>query len=143
MSYARGPEPYDLLMSVRLPMVPQSAETARRQVRVALDSHGAEKDAIDTAELLASELVTNGLLHARGLAGSELVLSLIRDGGSVIIEVHDPSRELPYAISPPDGMSESGRGLFLVAALSTDHGIHLTEEAGKVVWCELPVWPAP
>jgi hypothetical protein len=38
----------------------------------------------------------------------------------------------------PDPNEESGRGLFLVAALSTRWDWYLTQEpAGKVVWCEV------
>lgn len=140
MPCVRGQEESMLLMGVRLPMVPQSAEVGRKHVRETLELHCADKEAIDNAELLTSELVTNGLLHA-ARPGRELILSLMRDGDRSIIEVHDPSRDLPYAATPPDELSESGRGLFLVAALSTDYGIHLTEQVGKVVWFELIAWP--
>ncbi len=38
----------------------------------------------------------------------------------------------------PDPQEEGGRGLFLVAALSTRWDWYLTQEpTGKVVWCEI------
>ncbi|MCW2901300.1 MAG: hypothetical protein JWO67_3565 [Streptosporangiaceae bacterium] len=127
------------LESSRLPMRPQSAQVARRRVRETLELFGADPAVIDDAELLTSEVVTNGLVHA-ARPGGEMRLLIFRDGDRVTVEVHDPSRALPHPDGAPDMLSESGRGLFLVKSLAADHGAHRTEGGGKAVWFQVLAW---
>ena len=105
----------------------------------------------DSTELLVSELVTNAV---KATAGQEdqtaLRLQLSSDNVRVLIEVWDadPQPPVPKDLSEdgtPDPQEEGGRGLFLVAALSTRWDWYLTQEpTGKVVWCELgPEPPEP
>jgi anti-sigma regulatory factor (Ser/Thr protein kinase) len=128
------------LESSRLPMRAESARVARRRVRETLELFDAAPDAIDDAELLTSELVTNGIVHA-GAYGSALKLYLMRDDQRLIVEVHDPSRRVPYLLAEPDDFSESGRGLMIVDKIAADRGVRLTPQGGKVIWFELPAWP--
>jgi anti-sigma regulatory factor (Ser/Thr protein kinase) len=120
----------------------ESAGAARRRVRETLHLFDADPGAIDDAELLTSEVVTNGIVHARP-HGPALELFLIRAGDRLLVEVHDPSRSVPYLVAPKDTLRESGRGLPIVAELAADHGVRLTERNGKVVWFEVVAWPAP
>ena len=62
------------LESSRLPMRAESAGVARRRVRETLQLFDADPTMIDDAVLLTSEVVTNGLVHARP-HGSALELS--------------------------------------------------------------------
>ncbi|MFI0448129.1 ATP-binding protein [Actinomadura sp. 6N118] len=136
-------EELSVLLSVRLPACPAAVEVARHQVRGVLELYEADAAAMDNAELLTSELVTNGVVHVgRKRPGTELGLSLIRDGDRLLTEVHDPSRDLPHARDEVGELRESGWGLLMVATVAHDHGVHLTEGAGKVVWFELVAWPA-
>ena len=70
-------------------------------------------------------------------------LRLSGDNARVLIEVWDadPRPPAPRDLGEdgtPDLQEEGGRGLFLVAALSTRWDWYLTQEPpGKVVWCEL------
>ena len=53
-----------------------------------------------------------------------------------------PAPKDPGEDGTPDPQEEGGRGLFLVAALSTHWDWYLTQEpTGKVVWCELDAEP--
>ncbi len=92
----------------------------------------------DDAALVASELVTNAVVHA----GTEVHLTcrLEEDTGALVVEVadHHPAR------APQDGAPEApahdtpeyGRGLRLVAALAESWGI--TYRPGtKTVWARL------
>lgn len=96
----------------------------------------------DTIELLVSELVTNAV---KTTAGHEAAvrLRLSSDHTRVLIEVWDadPLPPLPKDLGEdgiPDPQEEGGRGLFLMAALSTRWDWHPTGEPdGKVVWCEV------
>lgn len=88
-------------------------------------------DLVDDAILVASELTTNAVLHAGGLAG----VTVVPHADGVRIEVHDGTRVPPVmALESPESMT--GRGLRLVAAVSTQWGAHPTE-SGKVVWADL------
>ncbi|MFI1957135.1 SpoIIE family protein phosphatase [Streptomyces althioticus] len=93
----------------------------------------------DEAALVASELVTNAVVHA----GTEVHLTcrLEEDTGALVVEVADrhPSRAPrdDAAEAPAFDIPEYGRGLRLVAALAESWGV--TYRAGsKTVWARLP-----
>jgi anti-anti-sigma factor len=75
------------------------------------------QDTIDQAELLADELVTNAILHAR----TPLRLQLELRGDRLQISVHDQSPRLLRLVAP-DSEGESGRGLRLVEELASSWG---------------------
>ncbi len=89
-------------------------------------------DVVADAELVASELVTNAVLHA----GTDIVVRLRTTGSTVRIEVEDGSSVTP--VRPiASTQSMTGRGLALVAGLSRELGVDRTD-GGKIVWCVLP-----
>ncbi|KAA6212399.1 PAS domain S-box protein [Streptomyces albofaciens JCM 4342] len=112
------------------PPRPESVASARRFVRAALA--GADPHAVGTAELLASELVTNAVLHAR----TEIAVSARAVDGEVRVRIGDrqpcralvPQRSLPYA--------GPGQGLALVEELASAYGVENGDE-GKTVWFAL------
>jgi anti-sigma regulatory factor (Ser/Thr protein kinase) len=89
----------------------------------------------ETAELLASEIITNAVQAAGKLRSAEP--SVIRiwvtcDGNSLVIRVWDASDDMPIRHeAAPDQIG--GRGLMLIEALSKDWGAY-RETEGKVVW---------
>ncbi|MFJ1752722.1 ATP-binding protein [Kitasatospora sp. NPDC088134] len=105
--------------------------TVRRRLRDALDHWGVPELA-DTAELLASELVTNALVHT----GKDAVLDAVLTGEQRLrVEVRDRTSHLPGRRHPGEDAT-SGRGLLLVEALADDWGVQLRGD-GKVTWFEL------
>src|ERR1044072_5932634 len=105
---------------------------ARRFVRGAPESVGADPVGIETAELLTDELVTNAIVHAR--CKSYL---FIRAAKSVVrVEVTDPDDRLP-TMSAPGTDDVSGRGLVIVNGLASAWGVERTKDGGKTVWFEL------
>jgi serine phosphatase RsbU (regulator of sigma subunit) len=108
-----------------------SARRARMLVRRRLRRWGLT-DLIPTAELLASELVTNAVRYAQG----GIALRLVREGG-LVCEVLDDSAALPRLRHASDE-DERGRGLQVVSQLAQKWGARRTL-SGKVVWCELPL----
>ncbi|MFD8418779.1 SpoIIE family protein phosphatase [Streptomyces sp. NPDC059466] len=83
----------------------------------------------DTTELIVSELVTNAVRHGAGA----ITLRLIRHE-VLVCEVTDTSDSVPRLrhARPTD---EGGRGLFLVAQLSSRRGTRHSS-VGKTVWAE-------
>jgi serine phosphatase RsbU (regulator of sigma subunit) len=108
-----------------------SARRARMLVRRRL-KRWELPELIPTAELLASELVTNAVRYAQG----SIALRLVREGG-LVCEVFDDSAALPRLRHASDE-DERGRGLQVVSQLAQRWGARRTL-SGKVVWCELPL----
>jgi anti-sigma regulatory factor (Ser/Thr protein kinase) len=97
----------------------------------------------DTAELLISELVTNGVKAAEAADQKPPVqLRLSGNRACLLIEIWDGNTQPPV----PRGLendipaleAEGGRGLLLVETLSERWGWYPTRNPeGKVTWCEL------
>jgi anti-sigma regulatory factor (Ser/Thr protein kinase) len=133
---------WPLRSSLQLGALPTAVACARLHARLVLREWGLQS-AADTAELLISELTTNGITAAREMPEQRHVdLRLSANGKRVLIEVWDGNTQ-PPALGElddehPSLSAEGGRGLFLVATLSTRWDWHLTQEPeGKVVWCML------
>ncbi|MEU6113290.1 ATP-binding protein [Streptomyces sp. NPDC047117] len=127
-------------LSFSVPGTPAAAAAARRRVVSDLRSWSVQFDAqsLQNVELVTSELITNAVQHA---GGDSVAVSARLHGEALLIEVSDSSTELPSACFA-DLDDEGGRGLFLVAALSLDHGAERTP-TGKRCWAEIPVGWVP
>ncbi len=97
---------------------------------------------VETAELLATELVSNAVRHTKGPAALRVRRS--REG-VVWIGAWDTDPASPEPPEPPVPLgqvleSEDGRGLGLVTACAQDWGRQPSAWFGdreKYVWCEL------
>jgi anti-sigma regulatory factor (Ser/Thr protein kinase) len=90
----------------------------------------------DDVILLASEVVTNAIVHtASGKDGTFTVVVHPLDG-LVRVEVHDGGSETPPGIRSAGDQAVSGRGLAFVESLATRWG-HLGNRDGRVVWFEV------
>jgi hypothetical protein len=116
--------------SLRLPVAPD--RDAPGHARAALERFcrglGVGGD-LDAAYLVASELVTNAVVHA----GTQIDVTLRLVGPMLHIAVRDRSPAPARIVSFVDDSAEAGRGLLLVDALATAWGT-LSCSAGKVVW---------
>ena len=123
----------DPLAEVRVPLTAEggSCARARQVVREAAASWGLSEDLADDAQLVVTELVSNGIDHGRGL----ITLTVRRKAGGMLIEVHDESPHEPV-LRPVDTSSARGRGIQLVQALSVSWGT-APDGGGKVVWAQL------
>jgi serine phosphatase RsbU (regulator of sigma subunit)/PAS domain-containing protein len=118
----------DAVAAWSLPEDPLAAWEARRHVREQLGIWHLDELAADT-EILASELVTNVVRHARG----PIQLRLLRSQ-TLICEVFDGSATTPR-IRRASWNDEGGRGLQLVTALCDRWGTRYMAE-GKCIWTE-------
>ncbi|MEV7214099.1 ATP-binding protein [Kitasatospora cineracea] len=127
----------------RLAAVPE----VRSRARGVLGRWGLGDDDIDDTLYVLTELTANAARHSPpGMHHVSLHLS--PDGGSVVVEVHDQSRAVPYipADAAHNPVAEYGRGLLIVAELAANWG-HQQTSGGKKVWAEMrlssPVAPPP
>jgi len=117
---------------LELGAINSAVPSARLHVRLVLWEWGLPADTAQSAELVASELVTNALEH--GLTGipATVRIWLSSDGGRVAIQVWDAS-PLPPVLKDAGVEADSGRGLMIVAALTADWGCSAAD-TGKIVW---------
>jgi anti-sigma regulatory factor (Ser/Thr protein kinase) len=120
------------VFELEIPARPSEVGRVRRAVRAAVVRYGLDASHADLAQLVASELVMNAVLHGR----EPITVRVSVERDSTILEVHDADDGLPALIPESD---ESGhRGLRVVAALASDWGTIPTEGGGKTVWCSIP-----
>lgn len=117
---------------LRLAPSAESGSTTRAELRRLLEDAGVESEVRETAVLLASEMVSNAVEHGGGPSYLDAAIrpDVLR------LEVSDPSPELPAPAGEVDEVSERGRGLMLIAALSSRWGAERRRQ-GKTVWCEI------
>jgi len=125
-------------VSVELPADVTAVGEARRFVAAQLQAGGLS-DLTADAELAVSELTANVVLHAR----TRMVVSIRTGDSTARIGVRDGDPRPPVAtasMSPSvraaTGVTLSGRGLGLVAAVCTEWGV-LSRPPGKEVWFRL------
>jgi len=82
-------------------------------------------------ELLTSELVTNSVVHA----ATTTDVTISYDGAAVRVAARDRSHATPV-VSVPDPEAEGGRGVWLVATLSSTWGVEPLPD-GKRVWFDI------
>ena len=144
---------------------PLAARQAREFVTRTVREWGLA-DSLDTVQLLTSELVTNGILHARTTL--DITVLATEDGLTVRVRDRDPRPPMPRgqrvdlladidevlerADNPlgatddrhttmhvgPAGAIGAGRGLLLVETLADEWGV-AQETDGKSVWFRLSV----
>ena len=132
-----------------LATLPTSPFWARRYIRRFLDSClEIGIDTADTAELLVSELVTNSVRFASGpvpaheysgrVNAGVIWLSVRHFVEGLLIEVFDTDASPPVFTDPAED-AESGRGLFIIDALSMKWSYFFPAGGGKVVYCFIAI----
>ncbi|MFD5265569.1 ATP-binding protein [Streptomyces sp. NPDC058335] len=123
--------------SLSLPNDLRAVPISRRTLRLILTMYGLIH-LVDTAELIASELVSNAVLHTKGPAALRVGWAdgVLRIGAwDANPEPPDPPRDLAELTG-----AENGRGTALVRACADVWGWHPLSRfghRGKYVWCDL------
>jgi anti-sigma regulatory factor (Ser/Thr protein kinase) len=119
------------VFELQIPARPSEVGRVRRAIRGEVVRYGLDAAHADIAQLLASELVMNAVLHGR----EPIIVRVSVERDSTVLEVYDADDSLP-AVAEPD---ESGhRGLRVVTSLCSDWGTVVAEQGGKTVWCAIP-----
>lgn len=130
------------MLPMRFQPEPASVGAARRVVSAAVrdwaSSSGQSVDD-DNVVLLASELATNAVLHARTEFSVAVAVRATDTGPVAHLEVGDGSAALPSR-RPRSTSATTGRGLRLLSDLSRDWGTRPTASpVGKTVWADIPL----
>jgi anti-sigma regulatory factor (Ser/Thr protein kinase) len=132
------PETWDYTLYI--PNDPRAVTICRRTLRLILTMHGLI-GLVDTAELLATELVANAVRHTKGPAALRVRRS---PEGAVWIGAWDTDPEPPGPLRRLDQGAdlEEGRGLGLVMACADNWGWKPSArfgDRGKYTWCDLAI----
>jgi anti-sigma regulatory factor (Ser/Thr protein kinase) len=120
-------------LRIRLPAHPASAGAARQHVKAVIHARNLDIDDY-VAALLASELVTNALMH--GLREDGTIQLVITTAESWMrVTVHDCSPSVPVLMHTPLD-AEDGRGLTLLDNLAASWGFQRSA-SGKAVYFTL------
>ncbi|NHC16234.1 ATP-binding protein [Motilibacter deserti] len=125
---------YQHVVAVPLTGEPASVREARRLLSRTLEEWGAEESS-DAVLLAASELITNAMRHGR----PPMRVAVALGDDHVRVGVSDSLPQcIGNAADPADDDAESGRGLGIVAALSSDWGCSV-DRGAKEVWFTVDV----
>jgi anti-sigma regulatory factor (Ser/Thr protein kinase) len=92
--------------------------------------------AVDSAQLVMSELVTNSLRHG-GAPMDEVVVSVELMPAWLRVGVRDSGSNAVIAVQPPNLEAGGGFGLNLVQMLSERWGVERLAAGGTQVWAQL------
>jgi PAS domain S-box-containing protein len=120
-------------LNLRLPGGARAPAIARATVE-ALPAGSLDAPLAHTARLLASEIVTNSVVHGGGGEDDWIGLDVALSPGGVRVEVTDHGPGFAVVPERPDPEDTRGRGLFLVDALADRWG---SADGGTRVWFEV------
>src|SRR5690349_10636458 len=123
------PHPRAWAEEITLPPVALSVQRARTFVADNLAAHDADVETEDIC-LVASELASNALVHAR----TPFTVSLRADPVGISLSVKDGLSTFVGRSGTPGRLDESGRGLLITEELSDAWGIRQGAYGSKYVW---------
>jgi anti-sigma regulatory factor (Ser/Thr protein kinase) len=120
-----------VLGSLTIPGRPEHVSEARAFVAKVL---GDQSPIVDAAVLLASEIVTNAVMHSNSRCpGGTIRLVMIEIGDGIRVEVTDDGSDMSAPVVKGDIYASDGHGLFLVQNLAHQWG-YVRDEVGTTVW---------
>jgi anti-sigma regulatory factor (Ser/Thr protein kinase) len=127
------------VFELEIPARPSEVGRVRRAVRAEVVRYGLDTGHADTAQLLASELVMNAVLHGR----EPIIVRVSVERDCTVLEVFDAGDRFPEVVP---GATPGRRGLQVVTTLCSDWGVVTGDREGtsegKTVWCSIPHSPA-
>jgi len=123
------------IQSATFPRQARSAPLARQFVTKVIGQHPAADDAV----LLASELVTNALVHARDATAVTVTVAMTT--ALIRVDVHDDGRTGIPHWREASAQAEDGRGFQILNALAQRWGF-TREQDRTCCWFEVTAAPA-
>jgi anti-sigma regulatory factor (Ser/Thr protein kinase) len=107
-----------------------AAGNLRRRLAASLPTRGFSSSDAVGAELVLGELIGNVVRHTHGRSRADVVID--HSGPRTVLHVLDSGGGFSYISRlAPDPYSENGRGLFLIAAMTTDFHVDRRLEGGS------------
>ena len=131
-----GPGVDSIIVSLRAPHEPASVGKVRREIVADLQVRDLPEELVDEAEIVASELLTNAVRHARPLSDGTIRVRWKIRGDVVEVEVTDGGGESVPRPAPRTVWLSSGRGLRIVRSIAHEWGV-TEDRTGNVVWATL------
>lgn len=131
-----GPGSDSIVCSIRVAPDPTSVARVRHQIVADLHQRRVSKDLVDEAEIVASELLTNAVRHARPLSDGTIRVRWKIRGEVVEVEVTDGGGSTVPHPAPRTVWLSSGRGLRIVRSIAHEWGV-TEDRTGNVVWATL------
>ena len=131
-----GPGVDSIICSLRAPHEPASVGKVRREVVNDLQTRDLPEQIVDEAEMVASELLTNAVRHARPLSDGTIRVRWKIRGDVVEVEVTDGGGESIPRPAPRTVWLSSGRGLRNERSIAHEWGV-TEDRTGNVVWATL------
>jgi anti-sigma regulatory factor (Ser/Thr protein kinase) len=120
-----------------VPNAPASVRSARRHIAADLRRHGIPRAIVEDCVLVASEILSNAVKHARPLRSGKLEIAWDVRDDEVEIQVADGGGPTMPQAHAPSLSALGGRGLSIVASLAGTWGVR-HDDVGTVVWARLP-----
>jgi serine/threonine-protein kinase RsbW len=121
---------------IRIPADPAALAEARAAITTDLEAQGIDAQTIEEAEIVASELLSNAMRHARTLSDGNIRLRWKVRLEVVEVEVTDGGSDTTPRPAPRAVWASSGRGLRIVRALAHEWGVS-EDKSGTTVWAAL------
>ncbi len=133
---ASGPGADSIICTVRVPQDPSSVGRVRHEIVTDLSARDLPEDLVGEAEIVASELLTNAVRHARPLSDGTIRVRWKIRGDVVEVEVTDGGGATVPKPAPRTVWLSSGRGLRIVRSMAHEWGV-TEDRTGNVVWATL------
>ncbi len=131
-----GPGVDSIICTVRVPADPSSVGRIRTEIVNDLTARDLPEELVGECEIVASELLTNAVRHARPLSDGTIRVRWKIRGEVVEVEVTDGGGATVPRPAPRTVWLSSGRGLRIVRALAHEWGV-TEDRTGNVVWATL------
>jgi anti-sigma regulatory factor (Ser/Thr protein kinase) len=133
---APGPGVDSIVCTLRVPADASSVGRVRKEIVADLSDRDLPEELVGEAEIVASELLTNAVRHARPLSDGTIRVRWKIRGDVVEVEVTDGGGATVPRPAPRTVWLSSGRGLRIVRALAHEWGV-TEDRTGNVVWATL------
>ena len=131
-----GPGADSVICTIRVPADPSCVAPVRHEIVRDLADRDLPEDLVGEAEVVASELLTNALRHARPLSDGTVRVRWKIRGDVVEVEVTDGGGTTTPTPAPRSVWLQSGRGLRIVRSMAHEWGV-TEDRTGNVVWATL------
>ena len=131
-----GPGVDSIVCTLRVPADASSVGRVRKEIVADLSDRDLPEELVGEAEIVASELLTNAVRHARPLSDGTIRVRWKIRGEVVEVEVTDGGGATVPRPAPRTVWLSSGRGLRIVRALAHEWGV-TEDRTGNVVWATL------